>query len=265
MAAARKPTRRKKSKAEEISGTKLELTLAAEKVFAIHGVQGASLRQIREEAGQKNESAIHYYFGSREAIIESVLSLRANPLDHARQTMFDEMKRGNGGRPLSTEQTVRCAIMPLACYLLDDGNRSFYLRFLVQLRMERKLWLYFNNMYGKGMEKCLAALRESRPYIPRAIIEQRFLNMQYIHTNGLAALERILWEKGEDFRYEEGWIRVEDMITSTAAMYDAPLSPATLAAIREAGARHGLPAYIEVSIYGDTAYGGTEGVDPGAT
>src|SRR5690606_5531463 len=113
MAAARKPTRRKKSEAEEISGTKLELTLAAAKVSAMNGVQGASRRQIREEAGQKNESAIHYYFGSREAIIESILAMRSKPIDADRHAMFEEARRQAAGKPLSTEQIMRCGMMPL--------------------------------------------------------------------------------------------------------------------------------------------------------
>lgn len=248
MAAARKPTRRKKSKAEEISGTKLELTLAAEKVFAMNGVQGASLRQIREEAGQKNESAIHYYFGSREAIIESILAMRSKPIDADRHAMFEEARRQAAGKPLSTEQIMRCGMMPLARYLFGTQEPGYYLRFLVQLRMERSTWLHFNEMCGAGMEKCLDALKEAKPYLPKAIVEQRFLSMLFMHTNGMATIERIQSEKGESFRREEAWIRIEDIIACSAAMYDAPLSPETLEAIRGASELYDLPSYTDIAM-----------------
>ena len=48
------------------------ILLAAERLLAEYGMHGASLRQISEAAGQKNTSAIHYHFGSREQLIEAV-------------------------------------------------------------------------------------------------------------------------------------------------------------------------------------------------
>ncbi|GAA5128391.1 TetR family transcriptional regulator [Alloalcanivorax gelatiniphagus] len=256
MAAAKKATGRKnsnknskKNAPDETTGTRLELTLAAEKVLAINGLNGGTLRQIREEAGQKNESAIHYYFGSREAIIQSVLSLRSKPIDADRRAMLERARAEAGGAPLSTEQLVRCGLLPLARYVLDNESPGFYLRFLVQLHVERAAWLHFNSDYGVGTAQCLEAFFESKPYLPTALIEQRFLSMLFMHINGMAAMERIRSEKGEDFRRAEAWIRVEDIIAGSVAMYDAPLSPMTLKAIHEADELYGdLPAYTRIAV-----------------
>ena len=252
MAAAKKATGRKNSKKnapDEMTGTRLELTLAAEKVLAVNGLNGGTLRQIREEAGQKNESAIHYYFGSREAIIQSVLSLRSKPIDADRRAMLERARAEAGDAPLSTEQLVRCGLMPLARYVIDNEAPGFYLRFLVQLHVERAAWLHFNSDYGVGTAQCLDAFYESKSYLPTALIEQRFLSMLFMHINGMAALERIRSEKGAAFRRAEAWVRVEDIVTGSVAMYDAPVSPATLKAIREADALYGeLPAYTRIGI-----------------
>ena len=39
----------------------------AERLFAMNGVEGVTLREIQAEAGQSNSSVITYHFGSRPA------------------------------------------------------------------------------------------------------------------------------------------------------------------------------------------------------
>lgn len=46
---------------------------AATRVFADHGVQGASLVEITRRAGQRNRGAVHYHFGSRDGLLVAVL------------------------------------------------------------------------------------------------------------------------------------------------------------------------------------------------
>ncbi len=246
MGTAKTDRRKTKSRSGAIEGTRLELTLAAEKVFALNGLRGGTLRQIREEAGQKNESVIHYHFGSREAIIESVLQLRSRPMDEQRHAMLREMREQNGGELLSMQQVVACCILPLAHYLLDDGEvEGYYIRFLSQMRMDRATWLRFRGLHGTGLNDCLKVIRELKPYLPSAIIDQRFASMIYMHLNSLAAIEQIRSQKLQGFRREEGWVRIQDLITTGVAIFEAPLSPATLTAIQRIGAD---PLYTDVSM-----------------
>lgn len=235
--AGKNEARSSKGKARALNGTRLELTLAAERVFAMKGLQGATLREIREQAGQKNESVIHYHFGSREAIVESVLQLRSIPLDARRREMLEQARAESGGIPLGAEQVARCCLMPLAEQLLvNAAGTGHYMRFLVQLRVDREIWRRFQGRYGLGLEACLAALRKSKPYTPREFIEQRFVSVMDVQLNGLAALEQIQCEKGAVFRHKDARVRIEDLITLSAAMIDAPLSPAALAAMSKAPA-----------------------------
>lgn len=232
--AAKNNTRDSKSKTRALKGTRLELTLAAERVFAVKGLQGATLREIREQAGQKNESVIHYHFGSREAIVESVLQLRSVPVDARRNELLDTVRSENKGVPLSAEQIARCCMLPLAEQLLDsDGPPGHYMRFLIQLRVDRSVWRQFRGRHGLGLDACLAALRESKPYTPPAITNQRFINVMDMQLNGLAALEQIQHAQGALFRRADARVRIEDLIATGAAMLDAPLSPAVLVALKD--------------------------------
>ena len=57
------------------SASALRLVLAAERLFALHGIDGVSLRQIASEAGSANNSAVHYHFGSKEGLIGAIFRL----------------------------------------------------------------------------------------------------------------------------------------------------------------------------------------------
>ena len=46
--------------------TRERLLLTAEKLLGERGINGVSLREITREAGQRNASALHYHFGSRD-------------------------------------------------------------------------------------------------------------------------------------------------------------------------------------------------------
>lgn len=63
---------------------KRKLIIAAIRLFAERGVDSVSLRMINREAGHKNNSALHYHFGSKLGLIEAV--------DHFIQRHFDEVR-----------------------------------------------------------------------------------------------------------------------------------------------------------------------------
>ena len=54
----------------------LRLVLAAERLFARHGIDGVSLRQIATEAGTSNNSAVHYHFGTKHGLIAAIFRHR---------------------------------------------------------------------------------------------------------------------------------------------------------------------------------------------
>src|SRR6266571_3739086 len=65
---------RRRSTAGE--ATREKLMVSAERLFALHGVAGASLREIQDDAGQSNASVIAYHFGSRHGLVRALLTFR---------------------------------------------------------------------------------------------------------------------------------------------------------------------------------------------
>ena len=73
--------------------TKDRLLDAAQRLFARDGVHGARIRDINALAGQRNPSALHYHFGSREALLEAILARYQRDVDINVAAALDRLER----------------------------------------------------------------------------------------------------------------------------------------------------------------------------
>src|SRR4051794_41913128 len=64
--------------------TKEQIVLAAEALFAERGVEGVSLRQIGTAAGNGNNSAVQYHFGTKDRLVQAVFEVRLPRLPERR-------------------------------------------------------------------------------------------------------------------------------------------------------------------------------------
>ena len=49
------------------------LIVVAERLYADHGLDAVSLRQIADAAGQKNHAVVQYHFGTKEELLKAVV------------------------------------------------------------------------------------------------------------------------------------------------------------------------------------------------
>ena len=70
--------------ATEEQSTRDKLLDAATRLMAERGIYGVSLAEIVREAGQRNASAVHYHFGSRDEVLRAILD-RHVPVIRARR------------------------------------------------------------------------------------------------------------------------------------------------------------------------------------
>ena len=108
-----------------ITSTKEQLVRAAERLFAEHGVDGVSLRQIGIEAGNANKSAVQYHFGSKENLIQAIFEFRVPHLTRRRQMLAAQRP------PDDLRSCVECYLLPVVEEAEHDD--SYYMTFLSQL------------------------------------------------------------------------------------------------------------------------------------
>lgn len=91
--------------------TKQRLLDTAERLYAEQGIDATSLRAITAEA-RTNLAAVHYHFGSKQALTEAVFSRRILPINRKRLRSLDRLEEEANGRPVPVESIVGVFIRP---------------------------------------------------------------------------------------------------------------------------------------------------------
>ncbi|WP_405912609.1 TetR family transcriptional regulator [Streptomyces sp. NBC_00963] len=112
------------------TATRQRLLRAAEELFAERGVAATLTREITERAGQGNSSALHYHFGSREGLLNSILSEHQQRVEAALGPALAELVRD---APLAA--LTRAYVAAEDAELAHDSGR-YCLRIVAQLAHE---------------------------------------------------------------------------------------------------------------------------------
>lgn len=216
----------------DTSETRLALIHAAERLFAEQGLQRTSLRQINQEAGQRNESAIHYHFGSREAVIAAILDLRTKPVNEERLRMLNAARDAAAGAPLSSLALAEVFVLPLARSIIAAPGGNHYARFLTQLYLDHGSWKRFSGRaHDTALVQGLAELARSKPYLPRPVLNQRFVAATGMLNQMLAIVEAVMQTKRPREATLEADVRIANIIDLIVGIFDAPVSPRALSAL----------------------------------
>ncbi len=110
------------------AGTRKRIMNAAADLFAEQGVEAVSLKEILERAGQSNESAIHYHFGSREGLVLAILR-QQSPAEPARATMLQRLE--DRGDDATLADCVAALVLPVREAMKTRWGRN-YIRLAAQ-------------------------------------------------------------------------------------------------------------------------------------
>ncbi|MGO4256915.1 TetR/AcrR family transcriptional regulator [Marmoricola sp. RAF53] len=103
---------------------------AAEVLMAERGL-GASLQDIAGEAGLRNKSAVHYYFGSRDGLVAAAVNARLNEMESTRMQMLADAE--SGGRRDDVRSLVSMLVLPMV-QIVDGPGSTHFARFFDRLR-----------------------------------------------------------------------------------------------------------------------------------
>lgn len=111
--------------------TRERILLAACRLFAERGFDGATLREITE-AARANLAAVNYYFRSKDELIRSTLEFAIKPIIAARLDALSACERAYPGRTPPIEKLVEALVRPMA--ELSSGENRDRLLLLLQVR-----------------------------------------------------------------------------------------------------------------------------------
>jgi AcrR family transcriptional regulator len=110
--------------------TAARLISAAEQLFALHGIDGISLREINRAAGARNGSALQYHFRDRDGLLRAVMAKHHRELEARRHAMLDAYEAE--GRD-DVRALAGALVRPLASKLADEDGGAQYLQILADL------------------------------------------------------------------------------------------------------------------------------------
>jgi AcrR family transcriptional regulator len=148
--------------------TKTLILDAAEQAFADLGFDAASLRHIISMAGV-NLAAIHYHFGSKEALLAAVFRRRIGPVTAERFARLDALEARYPDGPLPVEEVLRALVEPALRMARDPDKggpavvRLFGRTIAEPSEMLQKL---LAQEFGETFQRFVGALARALPELP---------------------------------------------------------------------------------------------------
>src|SRR6201987_6029483 len=211
--------------------TRNQIKAAAQMLFARRGVDGVTVQEIVDAAGQRNNAALHYHFGSKEELILQMVVDGAAVLDERRREMLDEIEARGG--PKSIREVMLVLVMPVI-ELGEDERWRGYVRFTSNLQASdpKTLRDALNNRWNASYIECFDHFKRMLP-LPAALAEQR-RSILTIYANAvLSAREAAL--ESRNTRNSRLWgqsFTIENILDMLEAAIACPPSGPTLAKLQ---------------------------------
>ncbi|MEV1247441.1 TetR family transcriptional regulator [Nonomuraea sp. NPDC049750] len=142
--------------------TRSRILLAAERLFAEHGVFAVSNRQISEAAGQSNNAAVGYHFGTKADLLRAIVEHHTTLMERIRERLLRTRSDSTDLR-----DWVACVVLPFTEHLSSLETPTWYARLAAQIMTEPQLRELaaaglqdapnFYTVVG-GLHRCLPAL-----------------------------------------------------------------------------------------------------------
>jgi AcrR family transcriptional regulator len=213
----------KRTAAKPDAETRHAIKVAARRLFAEHGIDGVSIREIVDLAGQRNGGSVHYHFGSKEALVRELIVDGARLIDDLRNARLDAIAaRGN-------TPTLREIVEILVGPALELGEDT-YLQFINSLQIgHRKTFMdALGNQWNAGFRRCLAHIRALLPELPEPLLNQRLVFMDMYMMTAMAAREASLNDPAGAHPFWKTPYVMANFLDSMENLLSAPVSGQTM-------------------------------------
>lgn len=190
--------------------TQVALIEAAERLFAAHGVDAVSTRDIAAAVASRNTNVVAYHFGSKDGLIEAIFRYRLPAIDARRGQLLTDSED-------SLSAIMRAFALPLFEQVDADGRHS-YARFVMGL--ERSGALVARALVSDDFpqtEKVLERLVAHLPHLTRA---EAMVRIRLANTLISSALQLI--DDAPGLSPQSTRARFDDALVMATAALSAP-------------------------------------------
>jgi AcrR family transcriptional regulator len=179
------------SRVDRAQATRELILTAAERLFAEYGVLAVSNRQVSEAAGQGNNTAVGYHFGTKADLVRAIARRHSAPIEEIRQRMLAEIEDSTDVR-----DWISCLIHPVAEHLAATGSPTWFARFGAQIMTEPSLRpiMVEESLSSPSLVRIVEGMRRCLPDLPDEVRAERADMARQLLVHMVAERERALVE-----------------------------------------------------------------------
>ena len=213
---------------ERASSTQEAILVAAERLYAEHGMFAVSNRQVSEAAGQGNNAAVGYHFGTKADLVRAIEQKHRGPVEQLREQMVAELlesapKTGKSPR-CGTGWPAWCARSPTTWR--SSGNPTWYARFAAQAMTDPAYY----NIIVKGalsspsLVQVVDGINRCLPNLPADVRFERNIMARNLLMHTCADRERAL-AAGSSMHQSSWRAAASGLIDAIVGLWLAPVTP----------------------------------------
>lgn len=213
---------------ERASSTQEAILVAAERLYAEHGMFAVSNRQVSEAAGQGNNAAVGYHFGTKADLVRAIEQKHRGPVEQLREQMVAELLESGPkkGQVAGMRDWVACLVRPLTDHLAALGNPTWYARFAAQAMTDPAYY----NIIVKGalsspsLVQVVDGINRCLPDLPVDVRFERNIMARNLLMHTCADRERAL-AAGASMHQTSWRAAASGLIDAIVGLWLAPVTP----------------------------------------
>ena len=207
-------------RADKASSTQEAILKAAERLYAEHGVFAVSNRQVSEAAGQGNNAAVGYHFGTKTDLVRAIEQKHRASMERLLARMVAE-----NGDSAELRDWIACLVRSLTEHLAQLGNPTWYARFAAQALADpayHKIVIK-DALASPSLVQVVDGITRCLPELPLAVVTERNIMVRNLMMHTCADFERAFAEGEGVFR--TSWAAVASgLIDAIVGLWLAPVS-----------------------------------------
>lgn len=208
-------------RSERANSTQEAILVAAERLFAEHGVFAVSNRQVSEAAGQGNNAAVGYHFGTKADLVRAIEQKHRGPVEELREQMVAALPESAQMR-----DWVACLVRPLTDHLAALGNPTWYARFAAQAMTDPAYQniIVKDALSSPSLVQVIDGINSCLPDLPIDVRFERNIMARNLLMHTCADLERAL-AAGTSVPRRSWQAAAAGLIDAIVGLWLAPVTP----------------------------------------
>lgn len=159
--------------------TRTKLLIAAERLYALYGPEGATSRMIVAEAKQRNASALTYHFATRLELMEAICKFRMEPINNDRTRRILEYLSDLPKPADRLRSLIQISCFPSVLPIVEAKGKSYFRRFLAQAitNPSAKFSSIIGGEFDAGLRQASTLICREVPHLPAAVAVKRVTTM----------------------------------------------------------------------------------------